>query len=476
MKRISICLVGEDRGYAEAFAKVVALDHAGYAVAARESCVDCPGGYDACLIAESLGFSDGVGVDSAGVACREACGGLVMLRDFAGKGFSDMGAGEDSTRSFSDGPRADSGKNTGRIANARASVISAFTDRHAGVASILDAARRVVLDRALAGPETGGGTSRRCEAGFAGAPDGEKTICLHALAGGVGTSCCAIGIGRELARYRAKRVLCLSLEDRESAALCLSGVSDAESGGKSDAGAGFATDSGAGRGTGFGTSSVGVGFGASSADAGRCSGMSAEEMLYRLMRCRKDGAGQETVARLLQESARPDEYGLFRLRGTAGLNSLAALGIRDMLDLVCAFGDALSTDFLILDFGTRLHALGEFVDVCEPIVVEVRPESPVEGTPPFSVDSLFADSASQSFVFANPVCPEDIRDSDGRVEVSLANAFGLAVKRVCDQLLGEETEDSLPGLAEGAPHGKNARQTSLQTQFALPGAAERRQK
>jgi hypothetical protein len=364
-----------------------------------------------------------------------------VLKDFAKNGFPDMGTGDCSRRSFFGNPRTDAGKNAGKnarhIANVRTSAIPVFVDRYAGVAAILDTVRGVVLDKALVGPEPVGGILRRGGAGFAGAPDGEKTICLYALAGGVGTSCAAIGIGRELARYREKRVLYISLEDREQAALCPACSPGVKSGSVPGAGAGIGTGS----------------------------GMSTEEVLYRLMRCRKDGADPETVARLLRESVRPDEYGLFRLRGNIGLNSLAALGIQDVLDLLCAFEDALTVDFLILDFGTRLHALGEFADICEPIVLEVRPESrgaafdqpatpaahgkETAGGPPFSADSLYADSASQSYVFANPVCPEDIRETDGRVEVSLANAFGLAVKSVCDQLLGEETEGDSPKWRQG---------------------------
>jgi hypothetical protein len=60
----------------------------------------------------------------------------------------------------------------------------------------------------------------------AGEGKGAVFICCLGLAGGCGTSSVAIGVGREIAAYKEKRTLYLSLEPLESDRLCLGGAEE----------------------------------------------------------------------------------------------------------------------------------------------------------------------------------------------------------------------------------------------------------
>jgi len=257
--------------------------------------------------------------------------------------------------------------------------------KYAGVAAILCEARKAALDRSAA---CGRGMAPAIGTVFQGtSPLGRGALlCVYSYTGGIGTSCAAIGIGRELSRYRGERVLYLSLEDAEDRGLFPAGLS----------------------------------------------AMRAEETLYRYMRLADDGAGREGYERLFRAAAIRDEYGLYRLAPDDGAGSLASLKPDELYAFsVCAAG-SLGLTRVVMDFGTRLRFATQFLAVTEgeeAFYFEVCPEGeersrkrrslPIGGLP---------------FSAFFPKCDEDIRSAEGYTDVGIANAFGLAVKEICDRI------------------------------------------
>jgi|GEM_PF-2190709 len=215
-------------------------------------------------------------------------------------------------------------------------------------------------------------------------------VCVYACAGGLGASTAAIGTGRELARYRGERVLYLSLEDAEDPGLFPAGVR----------------------------------------------AQRAEELLFRYLRFLRTGGARGTCAELFRAAPGSDEYGLLRLAPDDGLGSLAGLLPEELYDFLSRFADALKLTRIVLDFGTRLYFLKEFAALLE------------------SGDALFVEATAsddecsrkrkaifgaddQAVAVAFPYCEEDVRRLDRYVDIGLANAFGLAVKELCDKITGD---------------------------------------
>jgi len=213
-------------------------------------------------------------------------------------------------------------------------------------------------------------------------------LCVYAYAGGLGTSCAAIGIGRELARYRGESVVYLSLEDVEDLFL-------------------FPAELRA---------------------------MRAEEILYRYLRLLNTGAGQEGFFRLFDTAFRRDEYGLFRLAPDEGPGSFAGLLPEELYTLLIHITSALGLTRVVLDFGTRLNFLKMFSGLLKPgeaLFLEALPEGrePRTGRPLLQTE--------KTLTAAFPICEEDIRRQGSYTDVGIANAFGLAVKEICDRIVGD---------------------------------------
>jgi len=249
--------------------------------------------------------------------------------------------------------------------------------KYAGVTAILSEVKRFLLDSSKA-------------YGTYGTPAGMAALlCVHAYAGGLGTSCAAIGIGREFARYRGEQVLYLSLEDVEAAGL-------------------FPRDLRA---------------------------MRAEEALYRFLRLLNSGAGQERIDQLFLAAFARDEYGLYRLAPDEGAGSLAGLGPEELYMFLERTAGALGLARIVLDFGTRLYFLktfAAFVGRGEAIYVEACREAEESER---KRHALPADERILTAVF--PVCEEDVRRHGRYTDVGISNAFGLAVKEVCDRIAGD---------------------------------------
>ena len=330
MRNYAVCILDNDIHYAKAFIKAVALDHAGVAVGVRSACVEgCGGEYDVCI-----GFG-GAGRGACEKAFEPSCG------------------------------------------------------KYGGISAILSEARKFVIDNAASSRKDNSPyiSGSRSEGTFSfGA---EALICVHAFAGGTGTSCAAIGVGRELARYRGEQVLYLSLEDVEDQGLY-------------------------------------------SADL--CA-MRAEEVLYRYLRLLNNGAGKEEFVGLFDAAFARDEYGLFRLAPDEVAGSMAALSPGELYVFLSDLTIALGFVRVVLDFGTRLGFLKAFAALPErgeTLLIEVRPE----GREDLKVErTLFSDKNRLAAVF--PVCDEDVRRQGEYTDVGIANAFGLAVKKVCDRITGE---------------------------------------
>ena len=326
MNNYVVCILDKDIHYAKAFMKVVALEHAGFTVRTRSACSEgCAGEIDVC-----------VGFGATGKE-RESC------------------------------PKA----------------FEPPCGKYAGVSAILKEAGAFVIDRI--GP--GGKEAALYPKGFWHMGAG-TLLCVYAYAGGLGTSCAAIGIGRELARYRGESVIYLSLEDVEDLFLFPVGLR----------------------------------------------AMRAEEILYRYLRLLNTGAGQEGFLRLFDTALRRDEYGLFRLAPDEGPGSLAGLSPEELYTFLTHITGALGLTRVVLDFGTRLNFLKVFSGLMKPdeaLFLEVIPEGREAGTGRF----LF--QAEKSLTAAFPICEEDVRRQGGYTDVGIANAFGLAVKELCDRILGD---------------------------------------
>ncbi|MCL2492624.1 MAG: hypothetical protein FWF33_01110 [Clostridiales bacterium] len=348
MKRISICIAGEERQYGERFARVVALDHPGFMLILREDCKDCREEADVCL---------------SSVPGRPGCVKYVAFAkwDEEPASFPEPGReGQRQTRS----PKI---------------------PKYAGASAILSAARRIALAR-----DWEQNADRRTPDAAVGSlppPVSGTFVCVYAFSGGIGTSAAAIGITREMARYRGKKALYLSLEEVESRA--------------------FAPPEHEGP-------------------------MRAEAFLFHYLRFKRSGASAAELQGLMQAAFRQDSYGAYRLGPDAGVSSLSGLEPGKFAALLADIERALSIDLFVLDFGTRIRSLQMFLDLCEAFCVEVRSAE----RPGAAQDRLLAETAPA--VFVNPSCPEDVRDDGRTIEVSIANAFGLAVKEVCDQIPGGE--------------------------------------
>ena len=332
MKNYNVCLFDKDIHYAAAFMKVVAIEHPGYNVDIRGECGEgCSDDFDVCI---GFGISGG-----ARASCEKAF---------------EPGCG-----------------------------------RYAGAAAILSEARKFILDRTdaygIAAAKLVKGTGREAVTYF----DPESLVCVHSFAGGLGTSCAAIGIGRELARYRGEQVAYLSLEDAEDAGLYPASLR----------------------------------------------AMRAEEALYRYLRLINTGTGQEGFDKLFSAAFARDEYRLFRLAPDELTNSLAGLAPGELYLFLNYIYRALGLCRIVLDFGTRLNYLKQFAAFpagTETLIIEVRQK---ERNYPETAKSLFKDDKCFAAVFN--VCDEDVRRQGGYTEVGIANSFGLSVKEACDRILGD---------------------------------------
>ena len=347
MKNIRLCIVDMDAHYRKAFINAVALGHTGYTVTARDACgEDCAMDVDVCMTPPA-------DAEAARVFCPKA--------------------------------------------------FAPVCGRYAGTEAILGEARAFAFDRAQAGRGAGqpGGAAGQPYS-IAGpapgiAPFGAGALlCVYACAGGQGTSCSAIGLGREFARYRGERVLYLSLEDTEDPGLFQAGAR----------------------------------------------AMRAEETLYRYMRIEEAGAEAEAIERLFHSAAACDEYGLYRLAPDEGAGSLGGLGAAGLRTFLWRISAALRLTRIVLDFGTRLHCLLAFaalLDEGEAVFIEAFTDmgGGARKRRPVFADAGAGETDTRMLSAAFPFCPEDIRRQEGYTDVGLANSFGLAVKELCDRIVGD---------------------------------------
>jgi len=331
MKNYTVCIFDKDIRYAKAFIKVVAIEHSGFNVVMRSACGDeCVENVDICI-----GYSR-----------------------------------EDETWGLCD---------------------KAFEPRcgkYAGVSAIMSEIKKFLLDRAIFSGSISaryGGNTQNAEITSLGAG---TLLCVHASSGGSGTSCGAIGIARELSRYRGEQVLYLSLEDVEDHGL-------------------FPPELRA---------------------------MSTEEIVYRYLRLLNSSEDKDGFDRLFRSAAVRDEYGLYRLAPDEGVSSLAGFLPNDLYLFLVHISSSLRLDRVVLDFGTRLNFLTEFSGIMkndEAVFIELCPSA---GKRVRKKQTLIKDEKHISAGF--PVCHEDIKVKGTFTDICIANAFGLAVKEVCDRVVG----------------------------------------
>jgi hypothetical protein len=253
--------------------------------------------------------------------------------------------------------------------------------KYGGATALLASANAFAVTRAMAPSAPQGNFPFLLQSGEV---DGSRVICVHARAGGVGASCVSIGIGRELSRYRDAKAVYLCLTDWESPALLPVSCAAA---------------------------------------------MPSETLLFRSLRLRdREGKPEGSdataaLAVLVRAAVLPDEYGLLRLGVDQGLNALSALTAREALGLIGLIDKAVGPAYFVLDFGTRGRLLDDVCEICEPIIFEVMREGRTE------------EASAREGCLLFPECPEDIRRLGERMDVALANAFGLKIKELCDTVL-----------------------------------------
>jgi len=329
MNSIVVGILHRDAFYVKAFMSVDALDHSGYTVKAFGACgAECIKDADVCISFEQEPFDE-----------RQDC-----------------------EKSFTPG-----------------------CGPYAGVSAVLREAKAFVFDRRIVKRVS---SAKNLET----LPFTRKgLVCVYACTGGIGTSVSAIGIGREIARYRGERTMYLSLEDVEDAGLFPE----------------------------------------------RARAMHAGETVYRYLRILNgEAATAEAFERLFSAAAARDEYGMYRIAPDDCLNRLAGFQPEELLIFIRRVFTALHLQRLVLDFGTRIHHLSGFISLLEPdeaYLVEVYSEDESCIRKRKSVFNIVKTSYEAIF----PNCEEDIQKTGGRTEVGLANAFGLSVKEVCDHITGE---------------------------------------
>ena len=330
MKDITFCLLDNDAQYIKAFMSVIASDYSGCVVRARNICgADCREDVDACIR-----FVPSVNEEkrSCSKAFQPACG------------------------------------------------------RYAGVSAILREVKAFVTDnkseKSINGPamQTGAGPAVPL------APfDPGMLICVYALAGGSGTSVSAIGIGRELSRYRGEQVFYLSLEDLEDPALYPSDLS----------------------------------------------AMRSSEVLYRYFRTPRIGIAEAGgFSRLFRSAAMRDEYGLFRFAPDEGLCALAELTAEELYLFLSRVTESLGLTRIVLDFGTRLHFLSAFAaytDESETIFINISSANK-------NLNEKIMIRPALTAAFTR--CNEDIKKPGTNTEIGLSNTFGQEVKELCDLIGG----------------------------------------
>lgn len=197
--------------------------------------------------------------------------------------------------------------------------------------------------------------------------DETRVVCVGSRSGGAGTSCVSIGIGREMSRYRELMTVYICLTEIESTALLPESCSAAMKGG---------------------------------------------ELLYRSLRVAGKTDGHAGFDSLIRAAFIPDEYGLLRLGVDADINALSALTPYEFSGLLSLIDSVIGPVFFVVDFGTRMRMLKEFLEICDAKTIEVERYG------------------SGAF----PECPEDVRHTSDKIDIALANTFGLKIKELCDEL------------------------------------------
>jgi hypothetical protein len=258
-----------------------------------------------------------------------------------------------------------------------------------------------------------------------------KYIGCFGLAGGCGSSSIMIGIGRDFAAYRDRRVLYLSFESLEAERLC---VREAE-----------------------GERHIG-------------------DFMYLMLRKR------EADLRLFLESCLfRDSYGLARFFPSPGLNDLARASPEEIVDFMRFVSGCGAFDLIVLDFGSECGgAAREFMRLCDALVLAengglrdagkrdraeafARESWRSGGEPVFAENMLrysydcdpceeCEDAAAADDGDANPIPADDgnrvsicfdeasFRYLDGTTDFVLSGEFGLGIRRLTDILLARICE------------------------------------
>jgi len=278
-------------------------------------------------------------------------------------------------------------------------------DPYAGVSALLSKLREIVSESETNTVERDDGLP-----GFSEPIPKEKLLTINtrqglcvslcfSFSGGTGTSCVSLAIARELSRYRDKKTLLLCLDEFEQAALC--------------------------------------------ADES-ATGLTQSEMLYRYQRLFAKAPTDDSVAKFLTNSVYADEYGVLRLKRDTGVSAFSGLSACVLEHILEEYRRALNLGAIVLDLGKRLRTVEAISDGINVLCVEIRPETEQSERE----DAIFPESAVRTYVFENQYCTDDIIKEGNAVKIGLSNSFGLAIKKLCDKLVGADESESM--LQRGA--------------------------
>lgn len=355
MKNISICLIDTDSEFEKTFAKTVSLDYSGYFITVIEFDIANVqplshrdiSSHDIFLISEKIPLEESF--------LNSYISRIIFL--------------------------CDSNDNIKEKANC--------IFRYAGVEKIILLAKNMVLtNRLVLSPNHVTSKSQ-----FYDIPD-ESLMLLFSTIGGVGLSSAAIGIGRELSRYRNKKIMYISLEDFENSKLCASKINNHPS---------------------------------------------LEEFLYRFYRFEKEGRSQPEMEMLVRNSVGIDEYGMYRIKPDNGMNSISTLDVNSLSLILSHLKQALSLDYFILDVGTRITFLTYLMEVYDPLCIYISDDAK-NGVNEDIVNHIIGDYVSKKISVALPNCHNDFIKTGDEIEISLSGEFGFAIKGICDKILLNETE------------------------------------
>lgn len=276
-------------------------------------------------------------------------------------------------------------------------------EKYSGCDCILSQIRRIFAEK----------SGKSIALGIGGTNQGNIEI-LHFFSpeGGAGTSSIALGVARELSRYRGKQVFYLSVEPFECPSLC--------------------------------------------AGSQPSSDIGLTEYLFHFLR-----GDMQRLEKLLKLTLMTDAYGVRRFKPIHGANALRELNQQDFMRFLQTIAADGEIDALLIDWGCdydrfRLNAPSDGIAIIVARAGSMKaPDDPrwrqmiaegigFPGTTYFvlnqteTLEECGVAAGTKDDVICIADCAEDFNRTGNSLEIGLSNAFGLGIKALVDQITGIE--------------------------------------